>query len=283
MRFDSQSFLHLRHSKAALSHAWQQGGLIMLTSELLLQRRTILSSARALRGAPSVHLAIGTGPTADEIWERTGPWFCMHRARRPARAVLVLPSDPDEYLRGKARQALRTNVSRAKKVGIECRELRDAGEKRAALTRHMATRGEGGDVVAEFERIYRLQLEAAEVHVAERDGDVEAFSAVFTSGEAAYLVYLRAGVDRERSSAARYALSTHVTQHLIRRGVRGLISGSALGVDSGTAYFQQRLGYIAGNVVLHRHPARARLRSPGRDRIRPAQRPLHELVGGTAD
>ena len=256
LHFDSPSFLHLQNSWSALGTAWQTGGLALLSTEVILRRRGLAQSARALGEMPWMHLWVGVGGAADEVWNRTGPSFCSRTSRRPGRAVLRLPEDPEAYLRGRSRQAVRTNITKARRLGITCRAIEDPAAKRAALEDHLASRNEPGYTIADFERDYELRVERPDVHVAERDGRVEAMAFSYSAGEAAYLIYLRTGTPSLTSSPARYALSAHVNQALIRRGVRAVLSGSALGVDEGTAYLQQRLGYIAGNVVLHRQPWR---------------------------
>ncbi|HEX8086010.1 MAG TPA: hypothetical protein VF529_17085 [Solirubrobacteraceae bacterium] len=249
MRFDSPSFEHARHARESLAAAWDRGGVAPLAAELVAQRRRVVQWGRVVRELPWMHLWIGSGPAADEIWRRTGPRVCALTGRRPARAVLIVPPDPADYLRGRTRQALRTNRTRSRRLGIACRRVDGGAEKRALLLEHLRSRREDVDT---FEREQRIRVEDAEVHVAERDGAIEAIAMVYVAAEAAYLAYLRAGLDERYSSAARYALSAAVTQSLSARGVRAQISGSALGVDPGTAYLQQRLGYSIGNVYLDR-------------------------------
>jgi hypothetical protein len=65
----------------------------------------------------------------------------------------------------------------------------------------------------------------------------------------AYLVFLQA-VDGPLSAPARYALSVHVIQSLIRDRVGMLLMGNAVRLHPGLQYFQQRLGFEICNVRI---------------------------------
>ena len=75
---------------------------------------------------------------------------------RLCRGVLLLPHDHSEYLRGRRRQALRTNLRRAAAAGIVCEEVSDPA---AAL-----------DAASEVFRSRRASFSDKERHTLETDG-----------------------------------------------------------------------------------------------------------------
>jgi hypothetical protein len=173
---------------------------------------------------------------------------------RLCRGVLLLPSDHSEYLRGRRRQALRTNLRRAAAAGIVCEEISDPA---AAL-----------DAASEVFRTRRASFSDKERHTLETDG---AF--LFARPEATVMVARdRSGRPLALTAAviddtvclialavasnheARWALHDHLVRMLIGRGVTYLLADGggrfgALGLDGREQYYQHLLGYELRHLV----------------------------------
>jgi hypothetical protein len=173
--------------------------------------------------------------------------FLRVRARglhhnRIAQGVLYLPEHPAEYLRGRSRQAVRTNLRRAEAAQLRCHAVPDLDERRGAAA--------------------ELGMEEWIPKLVKRPGDPVW---VARNGASESIGMLWATVDREWAmlrllttsrSEARYALHTELVSHLCSRGVRYLFvrEGSALLLPPGLQYLQRLLGY---RVVHLRVPRKA--------------------------
>jgi hypothetical protein len=74
------------------------------------------------------------------------------RRRRNAEAVVTLPDGIDEFLKGKPRQAVRTNVTRARANGVTRRKLGSVEEQRQRVGEVLERRGSDVPRVAEVAR-----------------------------------------------------------------------------------------------------------------------------------
>ena len=169
------------------------------------------------------------------------------RSTRVARPVLRLPDDRAQYQRGRARQALRTNVRHAEALGIACYEL-PAAQNDAALDALLDNLGVARWERSRLEAAVGLEPSRQEFHAAvDAGGDVIALAVLDVDLHCARLVFLRSVVG-ELGGPARYALSLHVIHSLIDRHVSLLLVGGAVRLSSGLQYFQQRLGFEIFNV-----------------------------------
>ncbi|WP_433801316.1 hypothetical protein [Actinomycetospora sp. CA-084318] len=159
--------------------------------------------------------------------------------RRLAVSVLELPESVEDYLRGRSKQALRTNSRRAREAGVTCRRMGrvEAEVRLAALLR---ARDEE-DLLPEV----RGDLVAGVVQAwVARDADdaTEVIALTSVDGTFARLDLMLSAPDRE-SGPARYLLSAHLVEELIARGVRHLAVDTALWLDAGLRHFQRLLGF----------------------------------------
>lgn len=153
-------------------------------------------------------------------------------------SVLPLPEEPEAYLRGKSRQALRTNSRRAREQGVTCRAL-DPVE----AVHHLE------QVVPD--RWYRALVPSAQADlsaglcagwVAEAaDGTTEVLALTSAAGPLARLDLMLSTPGRE--SNARYLLSAHVVTELAAAGARVLAVEGALLLSPGLRHFQHLLGF----------------------------------------
>ena len=180
--------------------------------------------------------------------------FGVFPRNRLCRGVLVLPQHHSDYLRGRHRQALRTNLRRAEAAGIRCEEI---SNRRGAL-----------DEITEIDKHRRVGFARAElplpvswlpllagpevtvVVARDRLGHPLAFIAAVID-DAVCLIRVAAACSHD----ARWALHDHLVRVLIDRGVRHLfVDGGgafgALGCDSKVHHYQRLLGYELSHVKL---------------------------------
>jgi hypothetical protein len=173
---------------------------------------------------------------------------------RLAQGVLHLPADHRAYLRGRRRQAVRTNITRALEQGISCSHTivcgwvpSDHPDAPAAPVEVWLARDRHGEPVGEA--WVTVDAHCALVHS---------------------LVTSRSGV--------RWMLHTAIVEHLCERGCSQLLTNSydAFLMPAGQQYFQRLLGY---SVERLRPSARPSLRSAA---ARHRARTLVGLVGAAA-
>jgi hypothetical protein len=209
-----------------------------------------LAFVRLLARLPRVDVRLSDSSAGREI-DR----YLRARARglqhnRIAQGVLHLPERPADYLRGRSRQALRTNLHRAEAANLRCDAVLDLEERLDAV----------------------VQL-GMEDWAAKLDGRPEDPVWIARDGADTNVGLLWATVDSEWAmlrllvaefSEARYALHTALVTDLCSRGVRHVFArkGSALLLTPGLQYFQQRLGYQVAHLRLRRRGRRAISRSP---------------------
>jgi hypothetical protein len=177
---------------------------------------------------------------------------------RLCRAVLLLPQNHADYLRGRHRQALRTNLRRAAAAGIRCEVVSDP--RRAGDAAAHVLRGQGGFATeAELHahaNLARAAFARPETTVAvarDEHGRPLAIAAAVIDD----VVCLINGA-LATSHEARWALHDHLVQILIARRVRCLLAEGggpfgALGFTANLQHYQHLLGY----ELRHMRPAAA--------------------------
>lgn len=187
--------------------------------------------------------------------------------KRFCRGVLLLPEDHAAYLRGRRRQALRTNLRRAAAAGIQCEVVSD--RRRADEDIVAVLRRQWGSLT-ETDLQYRLN----DVNACLARSDVILTVARDDHGHpvamATTLIDDKVGLIKHAvatSHEARWALHDHIVRILIaRRAQYLLVDGGgpfgALGFAKNVQHYQRLLGYELRHVV----PVRAR-RAPHRKRL----------------
>jgi hypothetical protein len=218
----------------------------------------LVALADVFRALPLVDAPFSAGPAGDELRSWFGPARVSPLSRAPV-ALLRLPATRAEYLRGRSRQALRTNVTRATAAGVTCAELTDPAELRRVVE-HVA-RGRHQDpatMVRPRPAAVRPRWSAAY----DGAGDPVALSETVVDGAWAGLATLVTVHGEADGQLVRYLLHTATVGGLIDAGVRHLtVSGSMLLSAPGTRYFQRRTGYepVWLRPVAARRPPAARI------------------------
>lgn len=210
--------------------------------------RAVRELARRL---PRVEAPFSETPAGAELraWFRPGRWLPLDRA--PV-ALLRLPATEDEYLRGRPRQALRTNLTAARRAGLRCAQASSAAEVWDCLHHIAARRGQPpGRMVPRrplgLRRDFGIAWDAT--------GEPVALVETIVDGAWAGLAVLVSASDHPQASLARYLLHAHTVRGLIDQRVEVLVvGGSMLLTQPGVRYFQRRTGFVP--VWLLPSPAR---------------------------
>jgi O-antigen/teichoic acid export membrane protein len=167
-------------------------------------------------------------------------------------SVLVLPESLDRYLRGKRRQALRTNLNNAKRAGIAATELPDSTDSLAAYHESVGSGSETTVKAVDTARSLLVNPGALAMSATDAEGRLLCMGAAIIDGADAYLAKLVSIRDRPGASEARYVVHTALTAELIDRGVRRLWADGPLTVQPGVQKFQRLLGYECARPRISR-------------------------------
>jgi len=164
------------------------------------------------------------------------------RLMRPVLSVLELPDTLQDYLRGRSRQALRTNIRRADTHGLVAREVHEWPEA-AGFSRAVSS-ARGGEAGEQHDPEWFLQHRGDRWFVVTGgDGAKIAFAAVAAADRDAYLRTLYSADCHPEASSARYLVHTALVSALLESGVSRLWADGPLTIGSGLQYFQRLLGY----------------------------------------
>jgi hypothetical protein len=165
-----------------------------------------------------------------------------------AQAVIQTPLREHEYLTGRHRQAVRTNIHRARELGITATRLSGYDEFAEASVPVYRSRT-GGDAVLASMRSPSPSDKFAwySASTAAHEGPV-VIGAVALFGDFGVLAVMVGNRHYARLGHARYLLHTFILGDLAAQGTRHLIVGSVLRESNGNQYFQRLLGYRVCNV-----------------------------------
>lgn len=204
------------------------------------------------RALPELAATVPEGPTTHDLLT------CLDRSRRlpwlrpgAGVSVLPLPASLADYRRGRSRQALRTNVTRATKDGLQVSDV--PVERRrvvsAELAQHRATEG-----LAWMDTDWHLQLSTDRWFAVRDDaGGILALGSLLVAGEVAWIVFKVARKEDPRSSGARYLLHQHLVAAAIDAGARLLATDCPLTEPGGIHHYQRLVGFGYANLALA-HP-----------------------------
>ena len=224
-------------------------------------RRAVGNAARQVRAIaewskelPELTLDLSETANGDEIVRG----LCSHQPwpfRYRAVAVIALPTDFASYLRGRSRQAVRTNRRKAVDLGLSVTLAASPAAARktllAMLDRHAFYPTVDVLLRDHVERGH-AQFWFATTHA----GVPTAMAAVVIDRGVAQLATLQVALDAVDRSATRYLLSTEIVRALIDQSATHLIADSMLFSSPGVVYLQQRLGFEPMNIVVPRHHRR---------------------------
>lgn len=263
-------------SFAAASTLPLEGGLLRprrfasLFMAVMLRPRDALALIALLFRTRSEQVVLSTSLTGKALSayfdERSFGVFPNHRL---CRGVLILPDRHSDYLRGRHRQALRTNLRRAEAADIRCETIHDARralDEVTEIVKHRRTPLTGGELpILETWPTMLAGPETTLVVARDRFGSPLAITGAMID-DAVCLIRVAVASSHE----ARWALHDHLVRVLIERGVRYLLADGggpfgALGFDAGVRHYQRLLGY----ELRHLRPITSRQLPPAAENARP--------------
>ena len=220
---------------------WHVGGAGRRIFFALVHPHLVPAYYHLLRRLPVQTLTLSTLPVGKLLYDR---WSRQSWRKAASHACLPLPSDTGSYLRGRHRQAVRTNLHRADKIRLTCRPVRTDWE----VTRQALRTGTYAELADELDRIEQPDRAVKSWAVFASDGEVLGRAIVLVDDRTAVLLLLHGPPDLDVAHQTRYLLHTAVVADLIRSGVRNLVVESILGAPPGLKYFAARLGYRACRI-----------------------------------
>jgi hypothetical protein len=211
-------------------------------------KRTFALIGLLLR-SPRVHVVLSDTAEGRVLREHLDRRFLgLFPQNRLCQGVLYVPKDPSEYLNGRRRRTVRTNLRRAAAVGIRCETIdcsADALEAASLIVRRRRAPMTTEDL-ATLTGALPAMLERPEVALfvaRDREGGPLAVLAVVIDENVCLIRYAVSS-----SHEARWALHHHLVLTLIDRRVSYLMAASdgplgALGLSRSEQYYQRLLGY----------------------------------------
>ena len=178
--------------------------------------------------------------------------------------MLDLVPDDREYLTGKRKQALRTNLRHARRLGLEVCTVPTFDEFVVTAGQILRGRPDGLELIREAAQPSRYQQMAYFV-VTDGEGSPVAFTVAVIFGDCAVLVRSLSLSEHPAAADSRYMVHTVMRSELRSRGVRYLIAGSAIHESPGIQYFQYLLGYDVCNLRIKVQAAPGAAAPPARD------------------
>lgn len=176
-------------------------------------------------------------------------------ARLLGTAILAIPADPDDYLRGRHAQTLRRKIRSAERRGLKVRAVEDAAERRELLG--LANRAER----SHSDPAYRVPMPRNDdlldhdvwLTVDDPDGLPLLLVVAPYDGEFATLRYFRTLGSSDAHSDARYLATGALVAELAARGVRYLLdTATPAEQTNGLRHFQRMVGFRYARVKLGR-------------------------------
>ena len=207
----------------------------------LLSRPGLTAVVDVLRSVPAVDVPFSSGPAGEALHECSALRRGLVLSRVPV-ALLPLPATQAEYLRGRPRQALRTNINRATAMGITCSVVDPGAELDEAVAHIAARRHQAVDAMLAREVAPGITRRFTVARNAQ--GEPVALSVTVLDGAVAGLSTLVTVPTEGDGQLLRYLLHAETVRDLIGQGVDTVVvSGSMLLSTAGTRYFQRRTGY----------------------------------------
>jgi hypothetical protein len=211
----------------------------------------VIENARYVRNAfralPVIRLEVGQGSAGRSIGRHLNHRFIARPIGR-AHATLILPDTYDRYLKGRSRQALRTNLVRASRQGTTVDPI-DSSKLIQHVQRLLA---DDADIPYLHELMLEVPGEGVSDWVARSTtGAIIGIARLQIDNKVAWLKFFCASRDGA-ASTARYLLFGRIVEDLISRGVNLILVDLQLRGSPGLAYFQDRLGFRPVRVELMR-------------------------------
>ncbi len=207
----------------------------------------VSATALLLSCLPTLTVRLSDAPAGRRLREHFADRRWGVRHSRLAQGVLALPDAHPRYLRGRSRQALRTNLRRALDAGISCRSLEHLGDRRLAT---IQLRDRIRDHLRWPDELFCLPGDRW-WSARNPQGEAVALAQITVDSEWALL---RSFVSNDR--AARYLLHAEVVRDLIAADVRYLAVEAPMAplLEPSLQYWQRLLGFRVANLSVRSRP-----------------------------
>lgn len=187
--------------------------------------------------------------SADPVAQGLSRELAGLRVARPFLAVLDVPASTAEYLTGRSRQALRTNLRKADEAGLRGVVIDDPALARE-VSRHVSAGRVGSSIDDDEDEWFLDHPNDRWFAVSDTDGRWVAFTGVAVSGSTAFLRILYSASAHPAAGPARYRLHTLVVTSLVDAGVERLWADGPVTTSPGSRYFQHLLGYYCARPSI---------------------------------
>jgi hypothetical protein len=218
----------------------RRGRLVKLPSFALSAARI----ARTWPYLPVVSILLSPTRSGQRLGELLGHRVGSVRLGRPFLSVLELPDDHGEYLSGRRRERVRTNLHRATDAGVCIESINDLATMCDAYAVCNGRPATEDGTSAMFMTPGAICLGAKSL-----SGDPLALALVLVDNRDAYLARLVSNREHDgAASSARWAVHVAATRALVEAGAKRLWAEGPLLVGPGLQVFQRRLGYTCARV-----------------------------------
>lgn len=207
----------------------------------------LFAIVQVLIKTPRLRVTPSDGPAGRALRDHLRHREHLIPVNRVAQGVLPLPATTALYLRGRSRQALRTNLHRAQELQIECLALEPA-DRGPIIDRWIELRFPDGD-----------SPHTADAWLTGSPPSAQWIAAVDPGGEPLAIAILSVDVEWallhslvSRTHLAHWFLHAQVVDHAIRSGAGYMCvdSENALLLREGLQYFQRRTGYQVAHLRM---------------------------------
>jgi hypothetical protein len=202
----------------------------------------VVASAKLMSRLPRASIRLTDSPSGEALRAHLNERWHGIPKHRVAQGVLAVPESIQAYLRGRHKQAVRTNVRRAQELGMRCHRLTDIDER----SRYADLLDP--DMTDPWKRRQLLTRLDAECWIALDGRERPIGLAVFTvDAELAMLWSLVAS-----ESPARWLLHTEIVELLATCRVPYLMAAARMAplLPPGIQYLQRLLGYRVTHILL---------------------------------
>ncbi len=155
-------------------------------------------------------------------------------------------------MRGRSRQAVRTNLHRADALNLVCRRVEPDWD----WVKDGITSEPFNDLISQVGEGEHDQGFVQSWAVFDPSNRELGRAVVVVDELTAVLLLLAGPADLSVAHQTRYLLHTTLVRDLIEQGVRHLVVESILGAPPGHKYFAARLGYRACRIIVEQVPSR---------------------------
>jgi hypothetical protein len=231
------------------TRGWSVGGPLRRVAFAFAHPHLIPNYVQLLRRLPLVLLQLTATPVGNLLFDR---WHTQSWRRAASHAVLTMPATPQAYMRGRRRQAVRTNLHHAAALNLVCRRVDPDWEwiKEGVASEPF------NDLVSQVDDGVHDQGFVQSWAVFDASNDELGRAVVVVDELTAVLLLLAGPPDLAVAHQTRYLLHTTLVRDLIEQGVRHLVVESILGAPAGHKYFAARLGYRACRMKVEQVSSR---------------------------